>query len=110
MRPHPAYPGKPMTLEPPETNPNVFSQDRIWLAYEASLQCSTDKELAIALGISEDKLRDWKAQSGPFYRAIQAARARAGDARAGSSALSNHIANNLPDDLKELWDNLQDSS
>lgn len=99
-----------MTISIPENNPNAFTQDRIWQAFEAALSCPTDPELAVALQITESRLREWKSREPAFYRAIIAARARAGDARAGSAALSNHIANSLPDDLKSLWDGLQDEN
>jgi len=99
-----------MSITLPETNPNVFTQDRIWQAFEASLTCPTDAELAIALQIGESRLKEWKNREPAFYRAIVAARARAGDAKAGSAALSNHIANSLSDELKSLWESLQDDN
>lgn len=99
-----------MSIKLSETNPNVWTADRVWEAYEASLSCSTDKELAIALQISEERLKQWKNDHAEFYRAILAARARSGDIRAGATALSQHISNSLPEDLRDLWNDLQDEN
>ncbi len=99
-----------MGIQLPETNPNVWTPDRIWQGYECALSCPTDKELAVALQISDERLRQWKGEQPAFYRAILAARARSGDVRAGAMALSQHISNSLPDDLRELWAGLQDEN
>ena len=88
-----------------ETNPNVWTPDRIWQAYQAALTCTSDKEIAVALGISENKLKEWKAEYPPFYRAIISARAN--NANSGNANLmAQHISNSLPPELKKLWDEL----
>lgn len=87
-----------------ETNPNVFTQDRIWQAYEAASRASNDAELSVALGITEHRLKTWKDEHPAFYRAIQAARKVAGH-QVGQK-LTNYVASVLPEDLKELWDTL----
>lgn len=89
-----------------ETNPLVFSQDRIWQAALAALTAANDKELAVALGISEERLRNWKGEHPAFYRAIVAARSRGSEAKGAGGLIARHIGNSLPPDLKALWDEL----
>jgi hypothetical protein len=90
----------------PELNPNVFTPDRIWQAYAASLASSSDAELATILGVSEARVKEWKTGQPAFYRAVVAARsASSKDGSAG--ALAKHLGNALPKDLRELWDELE---
>jgi hypothetical protein len=89
-----------------ETNPLVFSQDRIWQAALAALTAANDKELAVSLGISEERLRAWKGEHPSFYRAIVAARSRGSEAKGSGGIIAKHIGNSLPGDLKELWEEL----
>jgi hypothetical protein len=93
-------------MESPETNPNVFTQDRIWQVALAALTTVNDKELSTALGISENKLKEWKGEHPSFYRAIVAARTSANSSGGSGGIIAKHIGNSLPGDLKELWDEL----
>lgn len=89
----------------PETNPSVFSVDRIWQAALAALTAANDRELAISLGISEAKLKEWRNEHPSFYRAIVAARQHASNSDT-SEAMLKHISNSLSPELRELWDTL----
>ena len=90
----------------PETNPSVFTLDRIWQAALAALTAANDKELSVSLGISEERLRLWKSENPAFYRAIIAARSRGSDAGQSGSVIAKHIGTSLPPELKELWDTI----
>lgn len=89
-----------------ETNPQVYSVDRIWQAALAALTAANDKELAISLGISEAKLKEWRNEHPSFYRAIVAARQHASNSEAASEAMLKHISSSLSPELRELWDTL----
>jgi hypothetical protein len=90
----------------PETNPSVFTLDRIWQAYQAAMTATSNKEVAIIMGISEERLKAWMGENPALYRAITAARANSSGASGTASALTNHITNSLPPELRELWDEL----
>lgn len=93
-------------MSQPELNPSVWTQDRIWQAALAALTAANDKELAIALGISEERLKVWKGENPAFYRGIIAARSRGSDAGQAGGIIAKHIGASLPADLKALWDEL----
>lgn len=90
----------------PESNPSVFTLDRIWQAALAALTAANDKELSVALGISEERLRLWKSENPAFYRAIIAARSRGSEAGQAGSVIAKHIGTSLSPELKELWDTI----
>lgn len=89
-----------------ETNPQVFTPDRIWQAYQASLVSTSDKEIAVNMGISEAKLKAWKLEYPAVYRAIIAARSSTAANGATAMAMTQHISNSLPPELKKLWEEL----
>lgn len=93
-------------MNEPETFSTVFTPDRIWQAYQAALTATSDKELATILGISEDRLKAWKGEHPPFYRAIVAARAHSTGASGAATALTQHVSNSLPKELRDLWEDL----
>jgi hypothetical protein len=97
-----------MTTEA-ETNPNVFSLDRIWQAFSFALTTTSDPELAAALGITEGKLKEWKQSEPAFYRAILAARKAGADSRGGNGLIARHVGNSLPKELRELWEELSEA-
>ena len=96
-----------MTTEA-ETNPNVFTPDRIWQAFSFALTTTSDPELAAALGITEGKLKEWKQSEPAFYRAILAARKAGADSRGGNGLIARHVGNSLPPELRELWEELSE--
>jgi len=94
-----------MTTQP-ETNPSVFTLDRIWQAFACALTTTNDPELAAALGITEGRLKEWKQNEPAFYRAIVAAREGSSDSGKSSGVIARHVGNSLPNELRELWDEL----
>lgn len=89
----------------PETNPLVFTPDRIYQGALAALTATSDKEIATVMGISEERLKAWKSEHPAFYRGIIAARAKSG-VSGTATALTTHISNSLPPELRELWEEL----
>lgn len=70
------------------------------------MTATSNKEVAIIMGISEERLKAWMGENPALYRAITAARANSSGASGTASALTNHITNSLPPELRELWDEL----
>lgn len=84
-----------------------WSDEHYVTAYELARSGFSDAKIREAMGVSEKTWLRWKKVKPAFRQAIERGRKYSGHA-AGKTTFRDYVYDRLPDDLKELWDQLEE--